>query len=614
MTANDYFQQLNIDYLAVAEPKEDLYWSNYMGTSDSMDELTEAETRYNHFISNPERIAELKAHIAVVELWDAGEQKDDLLHGLTGWLHFFSVNAIESADAREMEDELVKDDSDMFERRKALTLHYVDAEGQSVEASTLVLSTNLLSCDEEGVRKSSHEALLKLERFVAENGFVEMVKRRNTFARAQGYRNYFDYKVHKEESMSPEQLFAILDEFEEKTRDAQQRGFKELVAKHGEGALKAYNLKYYSKGDSAQHLDPYLPFSKSLQRWAESFGRMGVKFRDASLTLDLLDRKGKYENGFMHAPRVAWNRRGTWSPALINFTSNANPGQVGSGNDAINTLFHEGGHAAHFANITQNAPCFSQEFPPTAMSYAETQSMFFDSLLGDADWLKRYARDRTGAEIPDEIIHEQINSSQPMAAYRERGMLVVSYYEWSIYSAEEGELTPDYLVSKARYWENKIFGLECAPRPILAIPHLLDQAAACSYHGYLLANMAVYQTRAWFLREYGYLTDNPYIGELLSKHYWEPGNSVSHSDTLLSLTGEGFSGQYLADFCNRSVDQAWEEAQAAIAGAQARDIPPVQSLNAKIRAVHGAETIASNEKSDQAMYRAFEQWVESRYS
>ena len=126
--------------------------------------------------------------------------------------------------------------------------------------------------------------------------------------------------------------------------------------------------------------------------------------------------------------------------------------------------------------------------------------------------------------------------------------------------------------------------------------------------------MAVYQTRAWFLREYGYLTDNPHIGELLSKHYWEPGNSVSHSDTLLSLTGEGFSGQYLADFCNRSVNEAWEEAQAVMVAAQARDIPRVQSLHAKIRAVHGAETIASNEESDQAMYSTFEQWVEARYN
>ena len=614
MTAEEYFGRLNTDYLAVAEPKEDLYWSNYMGTSDKMDELTEAETRYNHFISNPDRIAELREHIAAAEKLDESHQKDDLLHGLQGWLSFFCVNAIESSRAREMEDQLVQDDSDMFERRKALTLHYKNDQGNSIEASTLVLSTNLLSCDDESVRKSSHDALLELERFVAGNGFIEMVKRRNAFARAQGYDNYFDYKVHKEERMSSEQLFAILDEFEEKTRGAQQRGFESLVARDGAHALKPQNLKYYSSGDSTQALDPYLPFSKSLQRWAESFGRMGVKFRDASLTLDLLDRKGKYENGFMHAPRVAWNRDGSWSPAQINFTSNANPAQVGSGSDGINTLFHEGGHAAHFSNITQNAPCFSQEFPPTAMSYAETQSMFFDSMLGDADWLKRYAKDRSGTEVPDDIIHKQIDSTQPFAAYLERGILIVPYYERSIYCADEEELSAEFLIAQARHWEKTILGLECAPRPTLAIPHLLDQAAACTYHGYLLANMAVYQTRAWFLREFGYLSDNPHIGELLSQHYWEPGNSVSHSDTLISLTGEGFSGQYLADYCNRSVEQAWQEAQASMAAAKAREVPPAQSLNATIRAVHGAEIIATNAASDQNMYTCFEQWVESRYA
>ena len=158
MNANDYFKRLNNDYLAVAEPKEDLYWSNYMGTSDNIDELTKAETRYNHFISNPARIAELREHIEATEKLADGEQNEGLLHGLKGWASFFSVNAIESPQAREMEGQLVQDDSDMFERRKALTLHYVNGEGNSVEASTLVLSTNLVSCDAESVRKSSHDA------------------------------------------------------------------------------------------------------------------------------------------------------------------------------------------------------------------------------------------------------------------------------------------------------------------------------------------------------------------------------------------------------------------------------------------------------------------------
>jgi oligoendopeptidase F len=613
MTANDYFKALNTDYLSLAEPKEDLFWTTFMGTSDDHDARSASEKAYNHFISNPARIAELKLQIAAAEQAPESAEKDALLHGLSGWLNFFQINAIEDTTARDMEGDIIQDDADLFEKRKQLSLYYRGRNGEQVEASTLVLSTNLVSEDDESVRKSSHDALLQLERWVVENGFIEMVKRRNAFARAQGYRNYFDYQVNKEERMSPEQLFTILDEFEELTRDAQQRGWDELTAEHGEQALAAHNLKYYMRGDITQQIDPYLPFALSLQRWVESFGRMGVEFRDATLTLDLLDRKGKYENGFMHAPRVAWSKDGTWSPAVINFTSNANPDQVGSGDDGLNTLFHEGGHAAHFANITQNAPCFSQEFPPTSMSYAETQSMFFDSLLGDADWLKLYAHDREGTAIPDELIKRRFECSQPFAAYGERGILVVPYFEWELYNLPDDQLSPDRLIELARHWEQKIFGLDCAPRPLLAIPHLLDKDSACSYQGYLLANMAVYQTRNWFLQEFGYITDNPQVGGLVSQHYWAPGNSVSHNDTLVSLTGENFTGRYLAAECNRTAAQAWEEAQAAMSAALQRTRPPINSLDASIRVVHGDEVLADNSESDGAMFTAFEGWIDGHY-
>ena len=50
-----------------------------------------------------------------------------------------------------------------------------------------------------------------------------------------------------------------------------------------------------------------------------------------------------------------------------------------------------GGHAAHFANIDQRSPFFSQERAPTSVAYAENQSMFLDSLIADGDWLARYA-------------------------------------------------------------------------------------------------------------------------------------------------------------------------------------------------------------------------------
>lgn len=75
----------------------------------------------------------------------------------------------------------------------------------------------------------------------------------------------------------------------------------------------------------------------------------------------------------------------------------------------------------------------------------------------------------------------------------------------------------------------------------MAIPHLLSDEAACAYQGYLLAHMAVYQTRAYFLEKFGYLTDNPEIGPLLAKHYWHAGNHLSHNETIVSLTGEALT-------------------------------------------------------------------------
>ena len=125
--------------------------------------------------------------------------------------------------------------------------------------------------------------------------------------------------------------------------------------------------------------------------------------------------------------------------------------------------------------------------------------------------------------------------------------------------------------------------------------------------------MAVYQTRAWFKNQHGHLTDNPEVGPLLAQHYWAPGNSVSHNDSLLSLTGEGFSGRFLAAYCNRSVEEAWHVAETDIAAAAQRPQPPVQALQASMRVVHGEELIADNSVSDAEMFNGFERWIHQRY-
>ncbi|MEO7107800.1 MAG: M3 family metallopeptidase [Rhodoferax sp.] len=612
--ARTVFDTLNTDYLAVHKAKEDLFWDTYMAVSNDDAGFARAEEAYKNFISDPARLATVRKALSSLE--GADESDAALRHGLTGWLALFESNIIDNDAGRTMMAELIQLESDLFTKRRDLVLQHTNEAGQVEDATLSMLSTNMGTNRDEAARKSSHDALMQLERWVLANGWLDIVKKRNAFARAQGFPNYFDYKVLKNEQMSADQLFTILDDFEERTRAANKRALDDLQKNHGATATEPWNLRFLVSGDVTRQFDPYLSFAKGLERWLQSFRRLGIAYRGATMQLDLLERKGKYQNGFCHGPIPPFfDAQNHWVAGQINFTAGAKPDQIGSGARAINTLFHEGGHAAHFANVTQNSPCFSQEFAPTSMAYAETQSMFCDSLLDDADWLKRYAHNAKGDPVPDELIHARIKTMQPFAAFSERSTLVVPYFERALYRLSDEELTPDTVLALARATELRILGVAVGPRPLLAIPHLLNQESAAAYHGYLLANMAVYQTRAYFERTYGYLTDNPAIGPALSEHYWARGNSISHNDTLLSLTGEPFNAKYLADSCNQTVDEAWAEAQTKMAEANVRSYPPAPNvdLDATIRIVHGDELIADNRQSDQAMCQQFEQWVGQRY-
>ncbi|MGS3139176.1 M3 family metallopeptidase [Aeromonas sanarellii] len=600
--ARNYLNRLNADYLQVHRRKEDLFWSTYMGTSDDQAGFTAAEQAYKAFCADPARLPVLREMLAQAE-------EAELRRGLGGWIAFFECNVIEDPQAAALMDELVAAEAELFARRKGLRLTLLDEQGRQVPGSLPAASTALAASSDEAVRQSALAMFHTLEQWVVGNGFLEVVALRNRFARAMGYRDYFDYKVHKNEQMSPAQLFAVLDDFIARTEQRLHQSLAELKAAKGEEALLSHNLRYSVSGDVTRRLDPYVPFSRALQDWVESFRRLGIQYRGATLTLDLLTREGKYENGFCHGPVPSFWQEGEWVPAVVNFTSLANPAQVGSGWSGLNTLFHEGGHAAHFANVTGNAPCFSQEFPPTSMAYAETQSMFCDSLLDDADWLKRYARNAAGEPIPDDLIQAMIAARQPFRAFNERQIALVAYFERDLYAMAESERTPDAVLALAHRWERQILGVE-SPRPLLAIPHLLNQESACAYHGYLLALMAVEQTRAYFLKRDGYLTDNPRIGPDLAAHYWGPGNGMTHDETLRSLTGEGFSAIPLATVCNQTVAEAWQQAEACMAAARQR--PPAGEgapLNAHIRVVHGAELIADNRESEARMLADFEAWI-----
>jgi hypothetical protein len=614
--ARDYFDYLNRAYLAVHKTKEELFWTTYMATSDDHEGFARAESAYKEFIADPAKLADTREHLGLLRAEPASPERDALLHGLTGWLAVFEANIIDSPEGRTRLREIVDAETRLFELKRGHEPRHLNEQGESEVASLPMLATNLATNRVEARRRSSFDALRGIEQWVLDHGFLELVALRNRFARALGYDNYFELKVQKTERLETAALLRILDDFVKRTDAANARALAELRRQHGEDATAPWNLRFFASGDVIRRLDPYMPFGLALRRWIHSFRRLGIQFRGATMQLDLLERPGKHQNGFCHGPVPSWVAEdGQWVPAAINFTAEAKPDQVGSGLRAIDTLFHEGGHAAHFANVVQNSPCFSQEYAPTSMAYAETQSMFCDSLVSDADWLMRYATTADGRAIPPALILERIASSQPMRAFEARSIAVVPYFESALYQLSDDALTRDAVLRLARETERRVLGVE-SPRPLLAIPHLLNQESAASYQGYLLALMAVSQTRAHFLGELGYLTDNPAIGPALAAHYWEPGNSVDHNSMLRSLTGDGFSARPLADDCNDSADDACARAEETMRAAAARQYPDrvPANLSADIRIVHGNDVLADSREGEEAMCDRFEAWVRAHYA
>jgi oligoendopeptidase F len=612
--ARTFFDQINQDYLQIHREEGEFFWLTHTGQSDEHDAQRAAGLARKTFLADSRLLAQTREHLARVEAARQSAERDALVSGLRGWVAAFEGNAMGSERASTLLAELIAMDADLFARRQAYKMHHIGASGRTEEASPAALRSNLASNPDEASRKSSHEALSGLERWVLENGFLEIVAKRNELARELGYRDFFDYRLRTNSGMSPEQLFAIFDEFERNTRNTHFASMDRLVSEYGDEVLQPHNLPFRVRGGAALKADAYFPFSKALERWAESFRRLGVSYRGARIEIDLLDRPGKFTTGFCASPVASYHDdTNGWVPADVRFTSTARPQQAGAGLRGINVLFHEAGHAAHFSNVALNSPCFSHGFAPTTPAYLEAQAKFFEALPGDPCWIRRYARNADGEPMPDEMIRERVESNRAFLAYNERRDLVPTYFEQALYAMDDAERTTESVLDLERSLTQRMLGVSSNTVYVLGMPHPIYHDMAVYYQGYLLAKMAASQTRAYLTRTLGYIVDNPEVGPLLVKHCWSAGNSLTLDQTLRNMTGEGLTSAYLADECNRSPQEAWALAQEAIERtdrALAAQAEAGGDLDASISIVHGAQCIATNEESLPAMYATFEAWIE----
>ncbi len=602
-----FFHQLNREYSRLHQAKEEAFWSRNMGLSDGVSkEFEQRELALQEFTNNQEHYQKVCRRLKQADLTDEEQV------GLKGWKEFFELNTMQSEEAFAIHKELLKLEGKILKARSDFQTGYKDPKtGEWVAKTFNELSEIMATEDSEEIRKSAWENFHSMGAYYMDHGFPEIVKKRNELARSLGHSDYYEYKVRITERVAKTKIFDVLDDLVVKTEKLNKDYLKKVASEKGEKALKPWNFLYATGGDLTKKKDPYFKFEHALQVWGESFSKLGVDYQGAKLTLDLMDRKGKDANGFMHGPVPAYYNSEDQISATINFTSTAVAGQVGAGQKGLATLLHEGGHAAHFSNITMPAPCFSQEFAPTSVAFAETQSMFMDTFTSDPHWLVRYAQDDSGQPMPKELLKENIKQQQEQSTNFFRRALSVVYTEKRIYELSNDEINKENLLKIFAETERELSAMEGAPRPVGSVPHILWREASAYYHGYILAQMGVYQTRDFLLKKLGSLVDNSEVGKILQQTYWQKGNLYTFFEFIEAMTGKPFSADATVSYLSQTEEGLSKQVEEALTHfySAAHQSEPVH-LNAQIILMHGDDLIASNkEDSFEEMSRKFGEWV-----
>ena len=83
-----------------------------------------------------------------------------------------------------------------------------------------------------------------------------------------------------------------MDTLKEGSVELLQQARARLVHEKGTAALQPWNMDYLMAGKVEESMDPYFPFEKALENWGRCFYMLGINYQGATMTVDLLDRKG----------------------------------------------------------------------------------------------------------------------------------------------------------------------------------------------------------------------------------------------------------------------------------------------------------------------------------
>lgn len=596
--ANELLKRLNDDYNLLHTRFEDLFWLSNMGDHSVDQEMNKAQLERDAFRANEKLAQEVRACYKTA--------KGGSRSRLAQWIRFFDIYQTPH-HALPIKKRALDIEARIAQKRSSRKEGYVDPiSGLLVEASENRMRVLMRTHADEQVRKACFEALEKLPLDYLDD-YIELIAVRNEFARALGHTDFYAYKARIDEDMSKKELFSIFESIYKKTKF----GFKSVrkLEKTMPGLRKPWNFGYMMSGDFIKEEDPYFRFENVLSYWGRSFAALGIGFKGGTVTLDLLDRKGKHNNGFCHYPKLVEYHGSKRVPGSSNFTSNAIADQVGSGVQGIHTVFHEGGHAADRLNSTQKDACVNSEYPPSSVSWAEMHSMFMDSISSSVEWRVRYAKNEKGESYPFDLFERKIHKIYPLMPLDMMNICFVVFFEKEIYECKD--LNRDKVLDLARKSASKYVDRSEDMISILNVPHIYSWESSAYYHGYGLADLGVAQWREYFFKKYGYIVDNPKVGKEMTK-MWSYASAYPAKVLVKMATGKKLSADAFIRSSTRTLDEIIDRAKKRAERLKKVPMPskPVD-LDGRIIMVHGKEKIADNSVSFEDMDKRYRAWLKS---
>ena len=251
----EFIETFNRDYLQRHKSYEDNFWETKMNlTGNSVENLNSSFNALETFLGDQKTLEKVRELLKHADDGSVSEEQRIVLNQIEKTLKCYIV---ESDSAKALRESMMKKEGALQKSRNNLKTQYTDKDGNVVDTTPTVIRTKMRSDPEESVRKSCWEMLRKNGPFLLDNGFCDIIKERNRFARELGFEDFYDLKVTNAEGFSKKKCFEMLDGLEQATKPLLDKALERLKKEKGEDATKPWNTGFALSGELTKLTDPY---------------------------------------------------------------------------------------------------------------------------------------------------------------------------------------------------------------------------------------------------------------------------------------------------------------------------------------------------------------------